>query len=286
MIYIHNIGGLNLKEGDAFDVKGTLKKATGNPFRRTDRYIQLALLGAYRTVGDTKLEPETALYMASGQGDLAVFTRLRDQQHVLKQPPRPVDFINSLSNTAGFYTAQLLNLHGRNLNLTQHGFVVHMTLLLAQNDLQIGAQNQVLVGGVDELLEPVSFTRKLLGICGDQAMGEGSNWMLLNNRREGAMASLDIVREAMSLSEVKSYLGGVQKAVKVAFGLRCSEATVSALLETEALERFRYESECGFYETAALYALIRFIEEGEGELIFIEQFEELFRLISVQCLPH
>jgi len=124
MIYIHKVGSLNLKEGETYDIKEALKEATGKPFRRTDRFIQMVLLGAHRAVGDTRLDPETALYMASGQGNLAVFNRLRDQQYVLKQPPKPVDFINSLSNTAGFYAAQLLGLHGKNLNLNQHGFVV------------------------------------------------------------------------------------------------------------------------------------------------------------------
>ena len=171
MTYIHKTGSLNLQEGESLDVKALLKEATGQPFRRSDRFIQMALLGAYRTVGDEKLESDTALYMASGQGNMAVFNRLRDQQHVLKQPPKPVDFINSLSNTAGFYVAQFLGLHGKNLNLTQHGFVVYMTLLLAQNDLNIGAQKQILVGGVDELLEPVSFTKKFLGICDGRELG-------------------------------------------------------------------------------------------------------------------
>ena len=284
MTYIHKTGSLNLQEGESLDVKALLKEATGQPFRRSDRFIQMALLGAYRTVGDEKLESDTALYMASGQGNMAVFNRLRDQQHVLKQPPKPVDFINSLSNTAGFYVAQFLGLHGKNLNLTQHGFVVYMTLLLAQNDLKIAAQRQILVGGVDELLEPISFTKKFLGICDGRELGEGSNWMLLNARREGALASLEVIDGVMSLSEVKQHLEGVSKTTKVAFGLRCSEAAVNTLLEGSALERFCYESGCGFYETAAFYAMNRFIEEGEGRMLFIENFEDDFRLLEVDVL--
>jgi len=281
MVYIHNTGSLNLQEGNNFDVKTALKEATGKPFRRTDRFIQMALLGAHNAVGEEKLDPATALYMASGQGNLAVFNRLRDQQYVLKQPPKPVDFINSLSNTAGFYVAQHLGLHGKNLNLNQHGFVVYMTLLLAQNDLCVGAQEQVLVGGVDELLEPLSFTKKFLGICDGRELGEGSNWLLLNSRREDALAYLDVLREAMSLSELKSYLCAAENRTKVAFGLRCSEPIVKEILDASSLERFRYEEGCGFYETAALYALIRFIEDGEGEMLFVENFEETFRVIRV-----
>ena len=147
MIYIHNVGSLNIKEGEEFDVKKVLVETTSKPFRRTDRFIKMALLGAVRAIGNRSLNPQTAIYMASGQGNQAVFNRLRDQQQIYHQPPKPVDFINSLSNTAGFYVAQFLGLHGKNLNLAHHGFVSHLMLLLAQNDLKIGKQNRYNITG-------------------------------------------------------------------------------------------------------------------------------------------
>ncbi len=281
MIYVHNTGSLNCREGESIDVKAVLKEATGQPFRRSDRFIQMALLGAYRAVGDERLANDTALYMASGQGNLAVFNRLRDQQYVLKQPPKPVDFINSLSNTAGFYVAQFLGLHGKNLNLTNQGFVVYMTLLLAQNDLNIGAQKQVLVGGVDELLEPVSFTKKFLGICDGRELGEGSNWMLLNRVQEGSVGSLEVLEPVFSFTELQRYLESIEQTTKLAFGLRFNESAIEELLGERRLERFCYEEGCGFYETAALYTIVRFLREDAGEMLFIENFEEDFRLIRI-----
>ncbi len=281
MIYVHNMGSLNFKEGESIDVKAVLKEATGQPFRRSDRFIQMALLGAYRAVGGKRLANDTALYMASGQGNLAVFNRLRDQQYVLKQPPKPVDFINSLSNTAGFYVAQFLGLYGKNLNLTHHGFVAYMTLLLAQNDLNVGAQKQVFVGGVDELLEPVSFTKKFLGICDEKELGEGSNWMLLNTVPEGSLGSVDVLDTVYSFSELKKFLGTIEQTTKLAFGLRFNDSAIEELLRENQLGRFDYEESCGFYETAAFYTIIRFLSEAVGEMLFIENFEEDFRLIRV-----
>ena len=281
MIYVHKVGSLNCKAGEQMDVKAVLKEATGQSFRRSDRFIQMALLGAYRAVGDERLANDTALYLASGQGNLAVFNRLRDQQYVLKQPPKPVDFINSLSNTAGFYVAQFLGLFGKNLNLTQHGFVVYMTLLLAQNDLNIGAQKQVLVGGVDELLEPVGFTKKFLGICDERALGEGSNWILLNTVQEGSLGSIEVMEPVFSSAELQSYLETIEPTTKLAFGLRFNESVVDEMLKKSGLERFCYEEACGFYETAALYTIARFLREDAGEMLFIENFEEEFRLIRI-----
>lgn len=284
MIYIHKVGTVSRKEDEALDVKAALKAAAPKMVRRTDRFIQLAMLGAYRAVGNDRVDPHSALYMASGQGNLAVFNRLRDQRYIDHQPPKPVDFINSLSNTAGFYVAQLLELHGKNLNLAQHGFVAEMTLLLSQNDLELGKEKQILVGGVDELLEALSFTRKFLGVCDDRPLGEGSNWMLLNTRKERALASIEIVRGKMTLSEVERYLDGVERSCKVAFGLRCTDAAVEAILEGSGRERFVYEEGCGFYETATFYALNRFVEEGKGEMVFIASFDADFRLIRVSLL--
>ncbi len=284
MIYAHNIGMLNRKEGEELDVKAAMKAVTPKMVRRTDRFIQMAMLGAHRAVGGSPIESQTALYMASGQGNLAVFNRLRDQRYIDHQPPKPVDFINSLSNTAGFYVAQLLGLHGKNLNLAQHGFVAEMTLMLAQNDLLLGKEEQILVGGVDELLEPVAFTRKFLGICDDRILGEGSNWLLLNTRTEGALASIEVENERMDLAALKAYLERVQEPVKLGFGLRCSDELIDTLLRDTAKERFGYEESCGFFETGSFYAVNRFIEQGEGEMIFIAAFGESLRVTRVRCL--
>ena len=285
MIYIHKTGSVNRKEGEELDVKAAWKVVSPKMIRRTDRFIQLALLGAHQAVGDNVLDKGTALYMASGQGNLAVFKRLRDQRYIHKQPPKPVDFINSLSNTAGFYVAQYFGIYGKNLNVSRQGLVAETTLLLAQNDLELGKEQQILVGGVDELQEPVAFTKRTLGICDERLLGEGSNWMLLSAQQEGALASIDVVKKQMYAADVKECLHTLDKSCKVAFGLRCSKEMIDELLDGAERERFVYEASCGFYETATLYALNSFINEGEGELLFIENYKENFRLIKVNTLP-
>ncbi len=285
MIYVHKVGTVNRKEGEELDVKGAWKAISPALIRRTDRYIQLALLGAYKAVGDTALDRKTALYMASGQGNLAVFKRLRDQRYIHEQPPKPVDFINSLSNTSGFYVAQFFELHGKNLNVSRLGLVSEMTLLLAQNDLELGKERQVLLGGVDELQEPAAFTRRTLGIDDGTVLGEGSNWMLLSREEAGALAAVEVFKEPMDLAGVKAFVRRAAPTCKVAFGVRCTTAMIDAILEEEPHERFDYETECGFYETNTLYALNCFIEEGEGELLFINVYEANFRLIKVNLLP-
>jgi len=279
MIYVHNVGSVHREEGEELDVKAAWKMVSPAMIRRTDRFIQLSLLGAYAAIGEKELERETALYMASGQGNLAVFKRLRDQRYIKKQPPKPVDYINSLSNTSGFYVAQFFKIEGKNLNVSRLGFVAETTLLLAQNDLVLNKVEQVLVGGVDELQEPFSFTRKTLGISDERPLGEGSNWMLLSRKKEGSLASLEVLKQAMGLDELKVYLQQIDVTSQLAFGQRCSKEVIEMLLG----DKKHFEVSCGFYETASLYLLNTFIESGKGELIFVDNYEDRYRVVKLNC---
>ena len=281
MIYIHKSGAVNVKQEETLDIKAAWKEVSPSMIRRTDRFIQLALLGAYQAVGQEKLDKGTALYMASGQGNLAVFKRLRDQRYIHKQPPKPVDFINSLSNTSGFYVAQFFGLNGKNLNVSRHGLVVENILLLAQVDLELGREQQILLGGVDELQEPLAFTRLTLGLCDERPLGEGSNWLLLSSQPEGALASMEVLKQQMDMAALKNYLSTVSPQTKVAFGQRCSETVATELSSQYGLELFEYQESCDFYETSPIYALHRFIEEDSGELLFINTFDDRYRLVKI-----
>lgn len=278
MIYIHGIGSYNVVPGkENPDIQAVLKAATGKMFRRTDRYIQLSLLGVHEMAEN--IDSGSALFMTSGQGNLSVFNRIRDQQFIEHQPPRPVDFINSLSNTAGFYVAQYLNLSGKNLFLSHHGFPAQMALLLAENDLKLKKQKQILLGGVDELLEPVAYTRKFLGLCDDAALGEGSNWLSVSTQKDGALAGIETQTEEISRDEVLEFISRLDSRFLLAFGMRTVPGEIAAFMEQSQCMRFDYESSCGYYETVPFYVLCRFVEREKGQLVFIDCFEERYRIM-------
>lgn len=278
MIYIRRTGSYNLVPGkESPDIKAALKVATGKVFRRTDRYIQLCLLAVHQMAGN--IDSDSALIMTSGEGNLSVFNRVRDQRFIMHQPSRPLDFINSLSNTAGFYVAQYLNLSGKNIFLSHHGFPAQMALLLAENDLKLNKQKQVLLGGVDELLEPVAYTRKFLGLCDDTALGEGSNWLSLSTQRNGALAAIENQTEELSREEVLEFIGTPGSRFLLAFGMRTPIKDIAAFMKQSQGARFDYESSCGYYETVPFYVLNRFIECEKGQLVFIDCFEERYRIM-------
>jgi hypothetical protein len=285
MIYVHKVGVLNAEEGEALDIKAAWKAISPSMIRRTDRFIQLSLLGAYQAVGQCPLSKDTALYMASGQGNLAVFKRLRDQRYIKKQPPKPVDFINSLSNTSGFYVAQFLGIDGKNLNVSRLGLVAETTLLLAQNDLELGREQEILVGGVDELQEPATFTRRTLGLCDDRLLGEGSNWMLLSTEKEGALSTLNVIKQTMDVMGLTLFLKGIEGEYNITFGQRTPKGVIEEVMQSISKDIRLFEMSVGFYETVSLYFLNSFIQKGEGKLIYIEMYHNRFRVIQVDNLP-
>lgn len=281
MIYIQQVALVNHQQPDLIDVKALCKEAAPKFVRRTDRFIQLGILGVAQIQSKQKITKNTALYLTSGQGNISVFKRLCDYRFVEKAPPKPVDFINSLSNTAGFYIAKFLDLESKNNNLYHHGFVVEMALLLADCDLKLKKEKQILIGGVDQFIEPSGFAKQSLGLQADSKLGEGSNWMLVNNCREGALASLEVVTESMDLEQIKSYIEEIKEAYQIAFALRCSELDIELLMQAASSIRFHYEQQVAFYETVILYALNAFVQSEKGLLLFVDYFEGKFRLLKL-----
>src|SRR5262245_23108268 len=95
------------------DLRTLAKEATGGHVRRVGRFIQLALIGACRCTGDAKPAPDTAVYIASRRGDLEVTIEVMEQVFRDGQQPKPLSFINTVSNAACYYVARHFGLHGR-----------------------------------------------------------------------------------------------------------------------------------------------------------------------------
>ena len=160
--------------------------------------------------------------MVSGQGNLSVFNRLCQQRYVENMPPKPVDFINSLSNTAGFYIAKFLGLESKNINLAQQGFVVENALLLADASFRTKQERQVLLGGIDEQVDMTNNPHDYLGLPRSTALGEGSNWILLSGEADGAQATIEIVAQQFNQNTLLAYLTLLSPTTHVAFGQRVS----------------------------------------------------------------
>jgi hypothetical protein len=272
MIYINAIGVHNtIPEPEPPDLTRELKAISGKVYRRSDHFIQLAILGAHKATKDLALAEQTAIYLSSGQGNISVFQRLCEQRYIRKFLPKPVDFINLLSNSAGFYVAGHLGLSGKNLFLSHQDFPVQMTMLAAQNDLSLGKQKAILVGGVDEWLEDQKLSRKLLGVAERTVLGEGSNWMLLSAEAKGALGTFEMGVKGLEINKLRELLASTEKGTYLALSARFSGEAAAAIMGlNKGCRRFDYEASCGYYETLPLYALNLFLSREKGRLLHID----------------
>lgn len=170
---------LSEEGGELTDLKPIVKAALGQPVRRIGRFISLALIGAARCVGEARPPADTAVYFTTGSGDFEVTVEV--MEHLFRDgfPPKPLSFINTVSNAACFYVAKQLGLHGRSTCMGNRAFGFETVLQLALLDLKMGTVPSALVGSADIVLEPVAVHRRRLNQAPDAPIGEAAHWLWL-----------------------------------------------------------------------------------------------------------
>lgn len=167
-------------------------------FRRVDRFIELALLGSGRCAEGRTLDADCGLYLGSGLGPMSGVIATQQQLIRDRELPKPFNFINTLGNSAGYYVAKNLGLHGQNLFISRRGASLQALLAAALTDLQAGVVRQALVGVVEEATLPLAEHRRRQGLPEDMAVAEGSHWLLLE---EHATAGHRLEREHVTHHE-------------------------------------------------------------------------------------
>ncbi|MCF6780567.1 hypothetical protein [Stutzerimonas stutzeri] len=151
-------------------LKAALSEHLDNPPRRTDRLTLLALLAAAPL--KAHMQADSGLYLAATwparQNMFALLESVCAQQKL----PKPFEFVNSVSNAAGFHVAQQLGLQGPNLFIGAGPQVWGHLLDLAGNDLERAQIRQGLVMLVEEdLQDGFSIQALVLEPGGDSLRG-------------------------------------------------------------------------------------------------------------------
>ncbi|MBV1888905.1 MAG: hypothetical protein KUG67_01510, partial [Proteobacteria bacterium] len=183
------------------EVRNEVNEVCHERFRRIDRFIQLCLLGSARCVNQDMLNRNTGLYIGSRFAAICNTIQVQEQMFVKKQIPRPANFINTLSNSAGYYVARNFQLEGKNLFVSRGNASLEAALQLASLDLLSGRVEQALVGVVDEGVLPVADHCLRLGVPTDTALAEGSHWFLLS--RSTTQDSLATITDVCTISGEK-----------------------------------------------------------------------------------
>jgi hypothetical protein len=138
--------------GSAASSDKALKAALGahldSPPRRVDRLILQALLGA--ALLREQVQADCGLYIASRHPARGTMGSLLEAVCLKGLQPKPFEFVNSVSNAAGFHVAQQLGIEGPNLFIGAGPHVWSQLLALAAVDLKEGAVAQALLVLCDE----------------------------------------------------------------------------------------------------------------------------------------
>lgn len=171
------------------DLKPLIGRWHSERIRRIDRYIQLCLAGGLNCVAGRQLPENTGVYLASRAG--AITTSAAVMTHIERdgQLPKPLHFVNTLGNSAGYYLTRLLGVNGNTLVISDEHLSFEAALLHACLDLQAGRIEVALVGGFDEVPLPIEgHIERLDGPADTTALYEGTHWLLLGNSGERTLS--------------------------------------------------------------------------------------------------
>ena len=233
-----------LQDGAALPpLDAALKSVCREHFRRVDRFIQLALLGSGLCATGHRLAADCGLYMGSGLGPMANNIATQEQLIRDKELPKPFNFINTLGNSAGYYVARNLELHGQNQFVSRRGANFEAVLMAAWMDLHMGLVRQALVGVVEEATPPFAEHRRRQGLAEGRPVAEGSHWLLLEVdaasgrslelRHLATPVELDGALQAarrQGVATLPEYAGAFHDSVTGALAIGCLQADGGSLL--------------------------------------------------------
>lgn len=115
--------------------------------RRTDRLTLLSLLATKPL--QHLLNSSCGLYVASVNPDEKNMRELLEAVCIQKTSPKPFQFVNSVSNAAGFYLAKELQLEGPNLFIGSNDQVWNNLIMLANMDLACTVKQALLINCIN-----------------------------------------------------------------------------------------------------------------------------------------
>lgn len=251
-------------------LKPILLAASGKKIRRIDRLTQLALIGSFQCKSNFALPEKTGLYMSSIYGSINNTCSVLTDIYQHGQLPRPLNFINTVSNAACFYLAEQLGLLANNQFITRDHFTLEAAIKLASIDLEIGNVDAALVGMVCEVGEDLEIHRQRFNFNKKYKLAEGSHWLYLahslsTDSNSQPLAKITHITEPLAESMLADYVQSViadsSQTTEIVFGdavLPTQQQTLLQYLKTSATHyapsELRHEfltalQVCGFLES-------------------------------------
>lgn len=266
MTYIYASGGFyHAIEDELPALKAEVKASCGRHIRRIDRFIQLAMIGSHRCLNNSPMAVDNpcSLYLASGDSPKSNTITALQQVFLFRQPLKPLQFINLVSNAAAFYIGQSLGIHGSSIFTSSPPFAIDNALHIAALDLADNSTRQALVGIVDECAEPVFIQREMLGLADNAPVGEGSYWFHLGKTPDNALAQILENRyftdREQALAFAKSQCHG-HSLVATGKGIKPEDAH---FFDAIGGKSWHYMHDLARHSSATGYALHTFLQHAE-----------------------
>lgn len=156
--------------------------------RRMSRVMKMGLTSALICLKNANIDSPDAILTATGLGcldDTATFLSKLSQED--GQLLSPTAFIQSTHNTVGGAIALQLKCNCYNNTFSQRGFSFESALTEAMLMLNDGQAQSILIGAIDETIEPLNQILKQLRNLPHSnshmvAIGEGATFLMLTNR--------------------------------------------------------------------------------------------------------
>lgn len=244
------------------DMKELAQQITEKSFRRIGRFIQLAMIGAARCT-NLSVPADTAVYLASGRGDLETTLDIMKELFAHGQTPKPLAFVNTVSNAACFYVAQLLKLQSRSNYVCNRYFAFESILQLAVTDLLIGTTSSTLIGSIDVVTQPVNEHRQRLQLPPDSPLGEGTHWLWIG-KQNAQRPRLGEIIAAEHFASRDALLAWTQSHSSSSMALSCGQFVSDiewTLLQSAIAHHtlFDYRNNRGYYDSQSGAAIGEFL---------------------------
>jgi hypothetical protein len=211
-------GGLELAPEADFapvSLKPLMQEALGGPVRRVGRFIQLAMIGAARCVDGRTLPGDASILLCSGSGDMDVTVEVLEQIFRERSTPKPLSFVNTVSNAACFYLGRQFGLSGPAAFVARRSFAFQTALSQALTQAAVQGARDILLGGVDVLSRPEPMHRLRIGAPAEGPLAESSHWLLLSAAPDApAIGRLREARMFAGLDEACGWIEGLGPAAQ------------------------------------------------------------------------
>lgn len=148
----------------AISTKAIKSQLTSFP-RRTDKLTLLALLAIQPL--KQYITNNCGLYVASLNPDVNTIEDILTGLVIEQSPPKPFQFVNSVSNALGFYLAKELKLDGPSVFIGSNDKVWQNLINLANQDFNQGMQQALLINCLNPYKEPFIIETVLLNATTD-----------------------------------------------------------------------------------------------------------------------